>query len=310
MAQELIYTSAERGLRPGTRGFCTVAYTRGMKPQTIQLLEAMSAYKNLYAVHSDHAVSSPVCYSHYRTNLTGRNATILSRVGPTLADHTRRSNKLAHHVIIRTSEQPAGGPAWLALRPDFFVDKWDGAPRHIAQPKNIPAGDNDSTFAACWEKVTGDAGWAGRLAYAFLSQPAAPAYLVFEPGMPMLELIAEALALVPPGQRWDVTFSTYLTSVPAGAVCLWRCCVPAADMLRDARRNPKTLVIDLTAPLPAPEPNTLVTCAREGTRLPEQPARNGNADSTSGRSRFIPLPNRHKSRLSLRPRPPGDNARS
>ena len=48
MAHELIYTSAERGLRPGTRGYCTVAYTHGMMPQTLQLLEALSAYRSMY----------------------------------------------------------------------------------------------------------------------------------------------------------------------------------------------------------------------------------------------------------------------
>jgi hypothetical protein len=186
------------------------------------------------------------------------------------------------------------------MQDGFFTENWEGQPRHIPDPKHIPTGDCESTLAVHWKQVTGDAGWAGQLAYTFLSQPAAPAYLVFEPGMPMLELIAEALALVPHQQRWDVTFSTYLTMVPAGATCAWRCCVPDADILRDARRNPKTPVFDLTADLPAPADNTLVACAREGRPIPQQPSRPSSTEP-SRTSRFIALPNRNKTRLRMRP---------
>ena len=63
MAKELIYTSAERGLRPGTRGYCTVAHTRGMRPQTIQILEGLSAYKNLYPVHDPRTANSGTRWS-------------------------------------------------------------------------------------------------------------------------------------------------------------------------------------------------------------------------------------------------------
>jgi len=35
MALELVYTSAERGLRAGTSGFCTVAMTRGLPPALV-----------------------------------------------------------------------------------------------------------------------------------------------------------------------------------------------------------------------------------------------------------------------------------
>ena len=35
MALELVYTSAARGLRAGTSGFCTVAMTKGMPPALV-----------------------------------------------------------------------------------------------------------------------------------------------------------------------------------------------------------------------------------------------------------------------------------
>ena len=277
MAQELIYTSAERGLRPGTRGFCTVAYTQGMLPQTIQLLEALSAYKNLYAAHESMAESSPVALSHCRGNFLGRTASILSRVGPTHADHTNRSNKLAHHLLIQQRERPLGGPAWLASQPDIFCEDWAESPHVITEPRTLPAGDEENCRAETWERLTGDAGHAGLLASSFHANPEAITVLVFTPGMDMLGLIREALRLLPVSERWNVTFSTYFTSLPAGATCAWRCCVADSEELREARRHPRTAVIDLTAPLtPVLREDRFVRLAREGGSPEVEPAENEN----------------------------------
>ena len=299
MAKELVYTSAEHGLRPGTRGFCTVAYTVGMRPQVIQILEALSAYKNMYAVHDQRLAESPASFSHYRYKLTGRNLSILSRVAPTSADHTARSNKVAHHVVLENRERVNAGPAWLASQPGFFLEEWSRAPQHIAEPKKIEdkAGEIP-THAASWEMLTGDAGWAGVLAYSFLANAKRPAFLVFEPGLDLLPLIAEALALLVPEQRWQVTYNTYFTALPAGASCAWRCCLPDSDALREARRNPSALVIDLTSKLDVPRENSLVTCAREGTPLPKSVS----ASSASTNHRFTVLPQASKPRLRMRPK--------
>jgi hypothetical protein len=301
MALELIYTSAERGLRPGTRGYCTVAYTRGMLPQMIQLLEGLSAYKVIFPLHHPREVENPVSISHYRPTMAGRNASILSRVAPAQPEHTQRSNKFAHHVVLREAECPLAGPAWTASQPGFFREAWDEAPRLITEPKPVPTGDGDGTFAGRWQAVAGDAGWAGVLAWHFLSQDSIPAYLLFAPGMEVLPLIAEALALIPAHRRWEVTFNTYFTSLPAGATCVWRACVPDADVAREVRRHPRALVIDLTAPLPEPKVNALVTCAREGTPLGLLPSPAGETACGRARAPFTALPNRGKPRLQMRP---------
>ena len=47
MSQELIYTSAPRGLKPGSQGFCTVAYSRGMSANLMQQLESLSGYRQI-----------------------------------------------------------------------------------------------------------------------------------------------------------------------------------------------------------------------------------------------------------------------
>ncbi len=296
MADELIYTSASRGLRPGTRGFCTVAYTQGMRPESIRVLESLSAYKNIYAVHDARAELNPVLFCHYHYTLGGRSISLLSRIAPAVADHTQRSNKLAHHVVITKRERPAGGPAWLAMQDGFFLQHWDRDPQRIPTPKAIPEGDEESTFAAAWESMGFDPGWAGVLAHAFLARPTVPAYLVFEPGMETLPLLKDALALVGADKRWDVTFNTHFSSLPAGTTCCWRCCVPDTGALREARRNPRTLVIDLSNPTAPPTENALVTCAREGTPVPATPRR-----PTEGAQRFRPLANRNRSALRMGP---------
>ena len=49
MSQELIYTSAPRGLRPGSRGFCTVMRTEGLPEPVVNRLEALSGYRHAFA---------------------------------------------------------------------------------------------------------------------------------------------------------------------------------------------------------------------------------------------------------------------
>ena len=294
MAKELIYTSAERGLRPGTRGFCTVAHTRGMRPQTIQILEGLSAYRNLYAVHDPRTANSPVAISHYRLTAMGGSLNVLSRVAPTRADHTGRSNKMAHHVVLSSQELVPGGPGALASHPGFFVDSWEGAPRHIEEPKAVPRDCGPADVRAVhWEEATGDAGWAGVLASTASGRTPTPAFLVFEPGMDVLPLLGEALALLVPETRWQVTFSTFFTTLPPQATCAWRCCVPDSEALREVRRNPKALLIDLTRPLPAIKDNPLVALARAGGP-PLRKAESAPSEQAPEAPSFVLLRNRSR----------------
>lgn len=299
MAEELYYTSAERGLRPGTRGFSTVAYTRGMSPALIRLLESLSAYKGTYAVHDPRSATNPVACSHYRYTLVGKTVSIISRVGDSGKDHTNRSNKLAHHVVLSQRERPPGGPAWLATRKGFLENVWDRPPQVLEEPRNVPDGEYEGTFAATWEDVAGDAGWAGELAYSFVQRRSEPVFLVFEPGMPMLSLLSEATALLEPRLRWLVTFNTYFTALPAGLTCSWRCCVPDAYCLREAKRMRRARIIDLTNAEPLAEDHPLARCARDGTPLPDDISATGRDKS------FVKMPNRNRKSLRMTPRPRG-----
>ena len=48
MANKLVYTSAPKGLIPGSCGFCTVAGTRGMTKSVVDALEGLAGYRRVY----------------------------------------------------------------------------------------------------------------------------------------------------------------------------------------------------------------------------------------------------------------------
>jgi len=296
MAQELIYTSAQKGLRPGTRGFCTVAYTKSLHPEAIHIMESLSAYTNLYPVHDSRAEQNPISYRHYLFKMAHRDMSIISRVGPTLADHTHRTNKLAHHILLSKRERIPAGPAWLLCQQNLFRQNWNEEPHRISEEKTIPnCQEENSTFSPTWETITGDAGWAGMLAYAYMTRPKLPSFIIFEPGMNIIPLFKESMNLLAPEIRWNITFDTYYTTAMAGSSCLWRGCVPNADALREAKRDKKILVIDLTRKLTAPPDNTLVKCAREGLPVPTN-----NQIIKKQRLIFKPLVNRSRAN-TMRP---------
>ena len=100
-------------------------------------------------------------------------------------------------------------------------------------------------MARAWQALTGDGGWAGVLAESFLADSRRTVFLVFRPGMDLLPLFVEALALLPASRRWEVDFSTYFNQLPQGVGCAWRGVLEGSDDAKNARRLPNALVLDL-----------------------------------------------------------------
>ncbi|MDD3695754.1 MAG: hypothetical protein PHG44_07290 [Lentisphaeria bacterium] len=311
MASELVYTSAERGLRPGTRGYCTVAHTRGLSPARLQILEALSAYKSLFALHDEQEADNPVSYSHHSSRLLGSSMSVLSRVSPSQADHTGRSNKLAHHVLLSSREYPPAGPLWLSQQEGFFFSSWQEEPRIFEQPKLIPQGScTVLEKAQAWEELSGDAGHASLLPAAFLANPAQPVYVIYTIDMPVLQLLSESLALLPPQKRWQVTYNSYFNRLPVGMSCMWRCCVANSEVLRELNKNSQCRIVDLSAKLPPPGEGELCRLAREGGSM-ENKKKDEAAGEGQGRSAkrrdFVLMPQRKINMLSLKPRSKEDD---
>src|SRR4051812_41965316 len=238
MSHEIYYTSAPEGLKRGTSGFSTVATSPNIPKALWDRLETLSAYRHQFGAEGTPDVGAgrnPVSHAHWILTITGKTYHVLSRICDSGVDHTQRTNAFAHHLVLERTEieAAAGGPAWMLDQPGVMARDWDGRVGEITRallPQGVGA---EARVCRAWESVTGDAGWAGHLADVFVKTPTRPVCILFSPGQELLPLIAEALALLPPAARWNVTFNTYFTSMPTSATCLWRCCLagtPAAQV--------------------------------------------------------------------------------
>ena len=106
MGLELIYTSAKKGLKPGSVGFCTVAMSRQMSPTLAATLESLSGYRHLYTAGNGNYADNPVNFCHYLIPDRGRVARVIARIGAAPADYTGRTNKLAHFMVLDSAELP------------------------------------------------------------------------------------------------------------------------------------------------------------------------------------------------------------
>ena len=271
MAYEFVYTSSPSGVRPGSSGFCVVACTQGLPAALSSQLEKLCAYKPYFPEYAERASENPVSQAHCAVVCGGQTYHILSRICHNGRDYTGRSNKLASLVALERVEIQLhpDGPASMFLRPGLFREAgWEIRPEVFPKPLSAPPVAMPVGVATTWQTVAGDAGWAGVLAESFLADPKGVAYLVFDAlrPAPAAQLVHEALSLLPVEARWQVTFNTYFTTLTAGVTCHWRFCPPDSEALREARRRPGVVIVDLTAPLPAAQGGRLVDFARSGER--------------------------------------------
>lgn len=247
MAQELQYTSVPQGLKPGSRGFCAVVMTRGMSPHVSERLESLSGYDMFYKVGSPNIDRNPPQHAHWIVELDGKPSHVLSYVGYAGMDFNGRANKFAHHVRLEDSDLAPGGPAWMILNQGAMIRTFMPPARWV-EPRSMPRGDAPARECEAWIRAWGDAGWAGVLAQQTLIDPAKPVYVIYPMLIDPLPLIAEAVALLPTEARWQATFSSYFTRVPADVTCSWRFCLEGTDAAKEARAAAnRTLMIDLLA---------------------------------------------------------------
>lgn len=275
MIQELVYTSAPKGLKLGSSGFCTVASSPGMAQNMASFLESLSGYRHLEEPGSR---MNPVNFSFLKHRIGGQDYYILSKISDAGLDYSQRSNKIAHHICLTHSDRLGQSPVSI-LASDVMVSQWLQAPANLP-PRNMPRFPAPA-IARCstWEQQFGDAGWAGAMIEKAIQGQ--NVFVIFRPGTPTLQLLKEAFAILPAEQQWDLSFSTFFTRLPPRVECRIRFVVEGSDEALAAKRNRNALVLSHAMPDQAPA-SKYADAARSGQPIASK--------SNAGLAPSIPQP--------------------
>ena len=248
MALELAYTSASRGLFPGTSGFCTVGMTEGMPKPFVEFLESLSNnYREL-----GNGRAEPVAISFVKGRAAGSIVRVLSRNVAAPKDYTGRTNNFAQHAIVDTHDRQAADNPAIAARTDLFATSWDGIVG-MSPARKLPPSSGPTATGTHWQRVAGDAMWAKSLVDVWLGNDDVTLYIIYPPEIDLLPLLAEAIARLPADRRWDATFTTYYTSLPVGVTCAIRGVIAGSEQEALAKRS-QHLDLQTLHEQPAPQP--------------------------------------------------------
>jgi hypothetical protein len=228
MPQQLIYTSAPRGVVAGRSGHCTVARSAAMREALMLQLEKLSYYQHL----SLSGGKERAIYSCRAVDIRSSRYHVLTRIQDAGLDFTGRTNFLAHHLIF-TPEEIRQFPS-----PPVILREWPGWLRSWSKDPELLENENWSALnklsssvsipATTWEQVTGDA----VNGYSLLESRAGIAFRVDNiPEEQMLALFAESLELLElrdprrdfRSTAWQYTFTTSMQEQDNPADFRWRC---------------------------------------------------------------------------------------
>ena len=128
MPQQLIYTSAPRGLVAGRSGYCTVARSATMREALMLRLEQFSYYQHLsLSGGREHPI-----FAYRILDLRGSRFHVLSRIQDAGLDYTGRTNFIAHHLVITPEEIPQlPTPAVILGRWPGWLTSWKREPESL-----------------------------------------------------------------------------------------------------------------------------------------------------------------------------------
>ncbi len=279
MARELIYTSAKQGILPGSQGFCSVAISQGMPTAMRMGLEAMTGYR--LPPWGPAVEDAPVEFLHATLSAGGERFHAVGAVRAAAPDHSGRSNKFAHFVVLERGELDPNGPVAILQTDEVIRSHWPGAPELLPPHRVLPPALHRAPgICHAWQELTGDAGWAGALASDFVLDASKPTHIIVPPATNVLRLVDEAIALLPPEWRWRITFSTYWQRSLPNHVCVWRFLLDGTAEATAARQQ-GARVFDLVRAGPCQREGRYVEAARSGllalpdisASLPDEEAR-------------------------------------
>lgn len=277
MSFEIVYTSSQRGLYAGARGFCTVAATTGIPRQLQEKLESLSGYHHL---HTPGSKQNAVNFCCQAVRIQQETYVVLSRVADAGTDFSGRSNKIAHHLALSLNEVRSTNcpPTTLLADENFWYTKWSREPEWLPvnrMPTPVPS---DGIPCNTWKKTFGDAGWAGIVARS-VANDFEPVFAIVPEGCNALGLVHEALQLLPSRMHWKVSFSTYFTR-SSGADCHWRFLRDGMEEATAVRNRPVGIVIHSNSRIDPLDQDSYIKAARSGdSRTVRKPAPAEEEDS-------------------------------
>ena len=227
MPQQLIYTSAPRGVIAGRSGHCTVARSAAMRDALMLQLEKLSYYQHLSLSGGQ---ERPI-YCCRLLEIRGSRYHVLTRIQDAGLDFTGRTNFLAHHLVFTPEEvRQFASPPTILRDWTGWVNAWNKEPE-LFQNENwsslasIPRAPIPATQ---WQQLTGDA----VNGYGLLEARAGAAFRVDEiSDDQVLALFAESLELLEMrdprrdfrASAWQYTFTTSMQEQDNPADFRWRC---------------------------------------------------------------------------------------
>jgi len=228
MPQQLIYTSAPRGVVAGRSGHCTVARSSTMRDALALQLEKLSYYQHLSLAGGK---ERPI-YCCRVIDIRSSRFHVLSRIQDAGLDFTGRTNFLAHHLVF-TPEEVRQMPL-----PPLILSRWSGWVKMWSQEPQLFEHEDWSSLgkisaasgvpAANWKKLTGDA----INAYGLLELRVGSTVRVDNHAEEqILALFGESLELLElrdprrdfRATAWQYTFTTSLQEQDNPADFRWRC---------------------------------------------------------------------------------------
>lgn len=245
---ELIYTSAPRGLKPGTSGFATVAKTRSIPPNVAAVAETLSGFRGSLP-------NGFAAFSQLSLKIGSTRYLFFSRIADCGLDYSGRANYIAHHWAFDAAEAARFGlnpNAFWTNERDLFVRRWNREPEATSEKDWTfwTAARRETTAprrCESWEKATGDAGWGAVFAATALCGRRAT--LLVAPEIDLTTLFAEALGTLPPETARRVSFAAPFFAAPIGVEIGWRGAwtgAPSENAVRGANRN--ALFFDASTP--------------------------------------------------------------
>jgi len=136
MAFQLVYTSAPKLLQAGRTGFGTVARHPALKGTLQEEIERISQFSRVAGLDIHRTI-----YAHRVLNVRGEAFNVISRIRDAGSDYTGRTNHIAHHIVVSSSEAKQDlSPVDLIIQLEhsgIWRNAWEDGPKEFSADDEI-----------------------------------------------------------------------------------------------------------------------------------------------------------------------------